>query len=138
MKRCKATLCFTYSKVTPESARNGETSEHGFCMPGGWEYPCPDDPNSPEYEAWLADEYDVVCDDAADLVRTVQHECGSVEADSYPLTLRARGRVEVSFRSVEPDQDFSTGEDTERTAHVECDARLMRAIAARLGVKVSC
>jgi hypothetical protein len=98
------TACFTYQKVTPESAENGDVSEHGFYQPGGWFYPLTDSGhklNKQDYQTVL-----MTPGELKDLLR---------EAERHGI-FEDSGRW---FSSVDPQQDFRTGEETYFSLHFD-------------------
>ena len=42
----------TYQIVTVESAVDGDFAEHGFTLPGGWDYPIPDGCVGDDFKRW--------------------------------------------------------------------------------------
>lgn len=88
----------TYDVVTPESAEHGDTADAGFAHPGGWRYPA-DDPGPHELT-----------------LREAIETCGF-----YPRARRAgMGGFENSgswFSTIDPDQNYSTGEETRYSIH---------------------
>lgn len=90
------TIDFTYDTVTPESAENGDFAESGFITPGMWKYPNIDDYESNEWSPG----------DLAGLIRFAQFLgiCTCEGADW--------------FYSVDPDENYATGESTTYAMHV--------------------
>lgn len=110
----------TYDKVTPESADNGDYSESGWYMAGGWEYPCPDGLCGPEYGAWVEEQgfYQPVDpadpDDLNDGEDPIVRACAEI--------VREYGGYETDDGTswyCESEQDYHTGEDTTKCIHFE-------------------
>ena len=82
----------TYDVVTPESAENGDYADSGFAAPGGWKFAA-DDPGPHEMT-----------------LREALDTCG----------MHGGGGFEDSgrwFSTVDPDVNYSTGEDTRYSIH---------------------
>jgi hypothetical protein len=115
-KKTFVSVCYTYERVTPESAEDGDCSERGWYQPGGWYF----------------DSYDMTAGErvpmtARDLLREIQSEVGYVEY----LQLSAKGR-ELMVVGARNTVDYSTGEDESITAHIEGHPRLVRALHRKL------
>lgn len=107
----------TYDKVTPESAEDGDVSERGWYMAGGWYYPVPDGLVGPEYGAWVEEQgfYQPVDPDELD--------------EGEDPIVRACADIVLEYGGVETydgtswycasEQDYRTGEDTTKCIHFE-------------------
>lgn len=143
------TYSITYDKVTPESAEEGDFSEHGFISPGGYEHPIPDGLVGVEFSAWCAEmgPFDTVIEptdggdipewaiDAADCWRDIYQGHNGTQRDdvgdiSLALAcfeiLRDLGGVEDngdgSFYEIDAANDrdyFEKGEEKRRCVHFE-------------------
>ena len=111
----------TYSTVTPESAEHGDYADHGFAEPGGWRYSVANEAFEERCkrdgrDKALADmtpapmEFDSVEDAVAELERH-----GPFEPSSWPTV------SEHTWLTGPADEDYSTGESTEYSFHVEAD-----------------
>ena len=98
---------FTYQTVTPESAEQGDFSEHGWILPGMWKSALQDEDG--HHEDVLADarrgEFDLT--DLGEIVSFAQ----SLGIDT--------GEGADWFYSTDPDVDLETGEDTTYCLHLE-------------------
>lgn len=95
------TIAFTYDTVTPESAEDGDFADHGFYEPGGWFYSVAESGYTPEKDStrpWKIGELKRAIESARDL--RIYEDSGSW------------------WSSVDPDTDYSTGEDTRYSLHV--------------------
>ena len=102
----KAKFSITYQTVTPESAEQGDYSQHGWIMPGYWQYPLADD--------------DGQHDDVLEQAKSGEFDLSLSEAVSFAQSLGIYDNSGSSwFQSVDPDQDYQTGEDTFYSLHVE-------------------
>ena len=99
-------ISFTYSKVTPESAEQGDFSEHGWITPGMWEYPLQDDTGHHESVLDQARKGDF---DITDLS----------EAISFAESLGINTDTGNWLETADADQDYQTGEDTMYSMHIE-------------------
>ena len=98
---------FTYQIVTEESAENGDFAEHGWILPGRWEFPLQDDDG--HHEDILAQarsgEFDLT---------------GLSEVVSFAKSLGIyTGKGADWFYSVDDDLDCSTGERRSYCLHLE-------------------
>lgn len=114
----------TYDVTTPESAEDGDTADHGFYLPGGWEHSLAGDAREAVIAEAMAGVYDLSLRDglhsAVDL--GAMHE-----AQHTGLCF--------SLTSVDPpcDRDyFERGEERRYGFHIKCDrpseARRVRAL----------
>lgn len=117
----------TYSVTTHESAENGDHAEHGWWLPGGWEFPLADEKGDhPEVLAEArAGEFDLTIGDAirAAIGLGAVHEV-QVEHDG------------LSARSVDPPCDrafIEDGESRTYTLHIKCSKGSAKRIARLLG-----
>ena len=120
----------TYEKTTPESVENGETSDNGFCLGGGWFFSIADDdfrarcerdgrekalddmtPDPEEFES---------LDDAVEFLRSY----GPFEASCHPV----RPGDHCWLTQSDTDVNYSTGEETRLSFHVEADAETHYAV----------
>lgn len=114
---CK--LRFTYDRVSPESADDGDTSEAGWYVPGGWHFDVKGKPFDP------ADVPDPIECTGEECIREIESTVGCVDSvQVYGSKLTVYG----SDSSI----DYQTGEHTAYAAHVEADPRVLRIIAERL------
>lgn len=94
----KILACITYDVVTEESAQDGDTSDNGFWLPGGWKH-------SLGIEGNLEDArnggFDFEFKDAMREAR--DHGCHEDGGSA--------------FYSVDPDIDYGTGEETRYAFH---------------------
>ena len=92
------TIDFTYEKITPESAEHGDFADHGFIAPGFWKYPM-DSNGKTGYNrnTWAIG-------DLAGLITFASSLGICFDGDS--------------LRSVDPDCDYATGEDTYYAMHI--------------------
>lgn len=100
------TICRTYDVVTPESAENGDTSDHGFASPDGWTFSLNDPEVAKDTEEnpelyWVP----VSPGDVRDAVQWAQE---------YGCT---RDNGDGSFYSEDPSVDYATGEETSYAIH---------------------
>ena len=100
------TISYTYDVVTPESAEQGDTADHGFCEPGGWEYSLLDPATEADVDAhpecyWVPVSKRSVREGIA-----AACDWGCVEDNG-----------DGSFYSVDPDVDYSTGESRSHAVH---------------------
>ena len=94
----KATFC--YQTVTPESAEHGDFADHGFIMPGLWKFPCDDnltDAKNGEFD--LTDLREII---------NFAHDLGINECEGADW-----------LYSVDPDTNYSTGEETTYSLHID-------------------
>ena len=117
------TIAMTYDKVSEESAREGDTCENGFVLPGGWEFPLNDSGTAKDVDK--NPEFYWVPVKAGDVRSAVQwaaeHEC-------------VRDNGDGSFYSVDSNIDYRTGIETNYAIHFNgFKARALRIIAAELG-----
>ena len=93
------TIDFTYYIITPESAEHGDFDSHGFIEPGFWKYPMDDngDCGYDERNVWQPG-------DLSGLVNFAQSLGIGFDGDS--------------LRSVDPDCNYRTGEDTFYSMHI--------------------
>jgi len=117
------TICRTYDVVTPESAENGDTAEHGFILPGGWTF----DLNVPEVSKDVEEHPElywvpVTPGDVRAAVEWAQeHGC-------------IRDNGDGSFYSEDPDVDYATGEATSYAIHFNgFSDRALRIMAKVIG-----
>ncbi len=111
----------SYSIVTPESAEDGDTSEHGWADFSGNQFPIDhDNPETYNFDLALIghdctpDEYDIedgrnAVDNA---VKFLQDDCYVSQASSSHF------HVGIWY-SAEPEQDYSDGSDTTYDYHVK-------------------
>jgi len=100
---------FTYSVITEESAEHGDHAEHGWILPGGWEYPLESDLESVDGEQTLSDAKKGYFD-ISDLS----------EAVSYAQSLGICQDSGDWMDSVDPDSgDYSTDEQRFYSMHIE-------------------
>jgi len=100
---------FTYSVITQESAEHGDHAEHGWILPGGWEYPLD------------GDDHDSVLDQARN---GDFDETDLSSAISYAQSLGICQDMESSsgnwLDSIDPDNgDYSTDEQRFYSMHIE-------------------
>jgi hypothetical protein len=119
-----ATYTITYDKVTPESAEDGDVSEHGFYLPGGYEYPIPDGCVGAEFTAWReatgpfdlpleTDEDTGVVDAAIAILREYGCDEPSCRGGGF------NGDTFVWYSETDPDVDYRTGEETRKAVHFD-------------------
>lgn len=97
---------FTYCVITPESAEQGEFAENGYIMPGMWKFP-------------LRDEE---CEHEETLNAARNGEFDLTDLDEVINFAESLGMCEDGgswLSSVDPDQDYQTGEDTFYSLHLE-------------------
>jgi len=99
-------ITFCYSVVTPESAAEGDTAEHGWIMPGMWKYPLEDSEGYHEDTLEDAKHGDFDLEDLEDAIRFAE-SLGICSDDGS------------GFYSVDPDIDYQTGGETTYSMHVE-------------------
>ena len=99
-------VSFTYEVITPESAGYGEAAEHGWIMPGHWEYPLQDDDG---YHREVIDQAQRGDFDITDLSEAVSF------AQSLGICCDTGGWLE----SIDPDRDYTTGAETRYAMHIE-------------------
>ena len=97
---------FTYQTVTPESAAIGDVAEHGWIMPGMWEYPLQDDSGHHESVLDQAQKGDF---DITDLAEAINF------AESLGIYYDSGNWLD----SVDPDIDYQSGEETTYSMHIE-------------------
>ncbi len=103
-----ATISMTYDIRTEESTREGDVSEHGFCEPGGWEYPL----GTPEIDREIKEHPElywkpVKAGDLRAAISTAQ-EWGCTQDNGNG-----------SFYSVDLEIDYATGEERSRAVHFD-------------------
>jgi hypothetical protein len=92
---------FTYEVITPESAEQGDASERGWYGPGGYFY------SDGGPDAWKPGALKAAIQSARSL--------GISEPSQYPEIQTPH----AWFSSVDPDQDYSSGEATYYSLHVD-------------------
>ena len=102
----KAKFTITYQTVTHESAEHGDFSEHGWIMPGYWQFPLEDE--------------DGYHDTTLNEAKSGEFDLSLSDAVSFAKDLGIYDNSGSSwFQSVDPDVDYHTGEDTTYALHVE-------------------
>lgn len=120
----------TYDKVSPESAEDGDFSDHGFYGEGGWYFSIADESfeercNKVGRDQALKDmtpepdEFDTVAE-AVDFLSNY----GPFEASCYPLC--ESGGHDCWVTQADGDQDYSTGEVTRLSFHLDGVTRATR------------
>lgn len=137
--RVTVNLLYCYSRVTPESADQGDQSEFGFYEPGGWYWPCP----SREIDEWCSrpSEYVSVREvqNVARWASLMKNSCdpGNVSArEALESVLSNLGACECVFQDnnslileeINPREDYRTGETTRHIAYIRGNPRLLHAI----------
>lgn len=103
---------FTYDKITPESASEGDVSEAGRYEPGGWFYPLSCYGGDAENDKgtaknWKPGDLRAALKSARDL--------GISEPSQFPTITSPH----AWFTSADGDLDYSTGEETRYSLHVD-------------------
>jgi hypothetical protein len=88
------TYSFTYDIVTPESAEQGDTSENGWYVPGGWKYPLFNDDGSPN-----------------EAPPKLKGDLRAVISHAQELGIEFHPDADWGY-NVDPDLDYRTGEHT--------------------------
>lgn len=123
----------TYDKITPESAEEGDYSESGWLLPYGIELPMPDGICGEEAAVWIADNVEPVWSwDPTDYVdddeETAEDQAAVSAArflldegatESNPYGYGVDGSTVDSYRQTDGGTDYSTGEVTINTYHLE-------------------
>ena len=104
------TIDFTYQTVTPESAEYGDTSETGFITPGMWKYT---DIEDYERQQW----------NPGDLAGIIQF--------AQSLGISSCEGCDWLY-SVDPDENYQTGESTTYAMHIDGCTEASRARIYRL------
>ena len=97
---------FTYSTITPESAEQGDDAESGWILPGMWKFPLRDEDG----------EHEETLDDARN------GEFDLTDLDEIINFAESLGICEDSgnwMSSIDPDENYETGEDTFYSLHLE-------------------
>jgi hypothetical protein len=131
-------ITMTYDKTTPESAEHGETSDHGFYSSGGYFQSLPELKNlrqsdQKEYQRKLAE----LASDATTEFESIDLESaidfilsyGAMESDSYPQ------EGEQRYTQADADIDYTTGEQTRLTLHVEGEPAMVQQVHKALKEK---
>jgi hypothetical protein len=119
-------LTFTYEVITPESAAEGCTAEHGWYMPGGYQHPLEDAEGRHNVilTAAIEGDFDHVMR-ASDALRTIRSEMGCLDY------VQANGEHLSAWES-DGRQDYTTGANERRSVHVTAHPRLIAALARAL------
>lgn len=134
-------ISMTYDRTTPESAEQGDHSDHGWYEPGGWYFSICDEhyqaleakvgrqqalaDMTPDPAVFDSAEYE----DLAELIEAAaDYMCdkGGLETSGYPY------QPGDWYTTVDPDVDYSTGEETRHSFHVEADPDLQLELHAEL------
>ena len=98
---------FTYQTVSPESAEQGDFSEHGWILPGMWKSALQDEDGH----------HDSVLDEARRGEFDVT-DLGEIVSFAQSLGI-CTGEGADWFYSVDDDENYETGEDTTYCLHLE-------------------
>ena len=90
--RAKSHITYTYDKVTPESAAEGDIADYGYYIPGGWDVSLNGDDRGEVIAKAQAGEYDYPCEkgwikdvwDTAGPFTDVSADGETVTAYGYP------------------------------------------------------
>jgi hypothetical protein len=102
-------VSFYYSTSTSESAEYGDHADHGFWLPGGWKFSMNDEKICEDILT-NPDDYNIKYDGPGDL--------GHILDTARNLGIGG-DNGDGSFYSVDPDVDYTTGEDTSYSMHVK-------------------
>ena len=97
---------FTYDKTTCESAASGSFSEHGWLLPGMWEYPIEDEDGYYESTLEYAKNGKFDLTDLGEVINFAE-SLGICEDSGNWLS------------SIDPDIDYQSGENTFYSLHIE-------------------
>lgn len=108
----KATI--TYDIVNPESAENGDTSENGWYMPGGYHYPLNDESGLNEVVLNEAknNEYDIPLSLA--IKTAIDLGCSEIQVNGN----------DISVYTTDGHTDFKTGNNTNYCLHIKCKSKI--------------
>ena len=90
------TIDFTYQTVSPESSEQGDYSETGFILPGMWKFPDIDDYSRQEWNPG---------------------DLASIISFAQSLGINSGEGCDWLY-SVDPDENYQTGESTTYSMHV--------------------
>ena len=114
-------ISMTFDTVTPESAEDGDTADHGFAEPGGWTYSIADDAFQARVakdgrEKALADmtPAPLEFEDAEEAIEFLS-KSGPFEASCSPVCDNGH----CWLTQADGDEDFSTGAVTRLSFHLE-------------------
>ena len=114
----KAKFSITYATVTPESAEYGDYAEHGWIMPGYWQYPLE---NSEGYN-----------ENVLEQAKTGEFNLSLSDAINFARELGIYGNDGNWFSTIDPSEDYQTGESTMYSLHLENITESTRNRIARL------
>lgn len=121
------TYVITYDEVTPESAEEGDFSDHGFVC-GGWDVSTRDAPVGADFKAWCAEQ------GVEDYPIEADEEEGESDAEAIVATMRAMGfdrysepnmwggsgpQPAYAYTKDDGYTDYSTGATRRETFHIQ-------------------
>lgn len=121
------TYVITYDEVTPESAEDGDFSDHGYVV-GGWDVSTRDAPVGADFKAWCTEQW------VEDYHIEADEEEGESDAEAIVATMRGKGFDRYSepnmwggngtqpasaYTKDEGCIDYSTGTTRRETFHID-------------------
>lgn len=116
------TYAITYDIVTPESAEEGEASERGYYLAGGYYHAIPYGLIGEAFTAYVEKMgYRQPLRDSRDIAEGVTVvDAAFAILDEYGCFERASHYCPgISWYQVDPDMDYRTGEDTRKAVHFD-------------------
>lgn len=113
-------IFLTYDLVTPESAEQGDTSEHGFMSPGNYDHPMDPECVGAAFEAWKAENV-VPCweEETDDDLSPVEHAIRFLRSGGYSEPSSSVFHAGVWYSWADRESDYRSGESRGQSAHLE-------------------